>query len=207
MRPLSDAGDEAGAVRRLERPPEARLSADELADRIAHRAGLPFAQVGSVVEEVAHRLAKLGLPHDLLLRPAAGVHVHGRRARNAAPEPAEALRLSRRSGRVALAVAEDTVDAVAGATRELGQVLLRRHVEVGEVDDIRRQRPAAVVGVGGHDDDPREVDAGQGSEVDHLAVGDPVAHLCQQPVELVRGAVPNRRDDAQRGLVRHGLRC
>ena len=63
-----------------------------------------------------------------------------------------------------------------------------------------------VVGVGGHDDDPREVDAGEAAEVDDLAVGDPVPHLCQQPVELVGGAVPNRRDDAQRGLVRHGLR-
>ena len=160
-----------------------------------------------MVEEVAHRLAQLGLPHDLLFRPAAGVHVGGRCPRDAAPEPAEALRLSRRPGRVALAVAEDTVDALAGATRELGQVLLRRHVEVGEVDEVRRQRPSAVVGVGGHDDDPREMDAGQGSEVDHLAVGDPVPHLCEQPVELVGGAVPNRRDDAQRGLVRHGLRC
>ena len=141
---------------------------------------MAVAQVGAAVEEVAHRLAQLGLLHDLLLRPAAGVHVRGRRAGDAAPEPVEALVLARRPGRVALAVAEDAVDALAGATRELGQVLLRRHVEVGEVDDGRRQRPAAVVGVGGHDDDPREVDAGEGAEVDDLAVGDPVPHLCQQ---------------------------
>ena len=48
MRPLSDAGDEAGAVRRLERPSEARLSADELADRIADRAraGVRAGRVG-----------------------------------------------------------------------------------------------------------------------------------------------------------------
>ena len=102
-------------------------------------------------------------------------------------------------------MAENPVDALAGATGELGQVLLRRHVEVGQVDDVRLERPAAVVGVGGHDNDPREVDARQGAEVDDLTVGDPVPHLRQQPAELVGGTVPDRRDDAQRGLVRHGL--
>ena len=159
VRPLANPRAEAGAVRRLERPPQMWFGTDELADGGAYRPGLAAAQVGPAVEEVAYRLAELGLLQDLLPRPAAGVDVGGRCAGDAAPEPVEALTLARSAAGITVAMAEDSVDALAGSTDELGQVLLRRHVEIGQVDEVRGQRSACVVGFGRHDDDPREVDA------------------------------------------------
>ena len=144
----------------------------------------------------AHRLAKLGLPPIYsFVRPrvftsSAGAARRGSAAtRGARPHPASGRVPSRQWPTHGRRLRRHFPRARPGPPPE--------HVEVGEVDEVRRQRPSAVVRVGAHDDDPREVDAGQGSEVDHLAVGDPLPSP-RVNRSARRRAVPTARDDARR---------